>query len=188
MYTLEALTLHEAVPGHHLQIALARELEDLPGLPSLHLPFRGRRGLGPLLGVAGARSRLLHRSVQQLRSSHLRDVACLRLVVDTGLHELGWTRQEALDYLAENTALALHEVTTETDRYHLPGRHRRSPTRWVSSRSGGCVERRRRRSATSSTCATSTTPCCSTGPVPLPVLRRQVEAWTRDTLFGREVR
>ena len=117
LYTLEALTLHEAVPGHHLQTALAQELEGIP-------EFR-RRGYFSAFGEGWG----LYSERLGLDMGFYRDPysdfgrltyemwrAC-RLVVDTGLHWKGWSRQQAIDYMAANTALAIHEVTTEVDRY-----------------------------------------------------------------------
>ncbi len=75
LYTLEALTLHEAVPGHHLQNALRQELEGAARVPPLRRRGRLWRGLGPLLRTPRPRGRLLRRSLQQLRTSHVRDVA-----------------------------------------------------------------------------------------------------------------
>jgi uncharacterized protein (DUF885 family) len=117
LYTLEALTLHEAVPGHHLQIALQQELRDLP-------PFRRHLyvdAFGEGWGLYSERLGLEAGFYQDPYSNFGRLTyemwrAC-RLVVDTGLHAKGWTREQALRYLADNTALSLHEVTTETDRY-----------------------------------------------------------------------
>ncbi len=116
LYTLEALSLHEAVPGHHLQISLAKELE----MPA----FRRHFGIGAYsegwalyserLGLEAGFYEDPYRNFGRLTYEMWR--AC-RLVVDTGMHALGWTRQQALDYLAANTALSLHEITTETDRY-----------------------------------------------------------------------
>jgi len=117
LYTLEALALHEAVPGHHLQVALAKELEGLPpfrrygyvnafgegwGLYSEHLGLEAGFYTDPY----GNFGRLTYEMWR----------AC-RLVVDTGLHAKGWTRQQAIDFLAANTALSHHEITTEVDRY-----------------------------------------------------------------------
>jgi len=117
LYVLEALTLHEAVPGHHLQYAIRQELTDVH-------PFRRwvsfsafgegwalyAEKLGKEVGFYADPYREFGRLTYEMWR------AC-RLVVDTGLHALGWTRQQAIDYMAANTALSLHEITTEVDRY-----------------------------------------------------------------------
>lgn len=118
LYTIPALTAHEAVPGHHLQISLNNELPKT--IPS----FRRRLYLSAYGEGWGLYSEYLademniyttpYEKFGQLTYEMWR--AC-RLVVDTGVHALGWTRQEMLDYMATNTALSIHEVTTETDRY-----------------------------------------------------------------------
>jgi len=117
LYTLEALTLHEAVPGHHLQIALAKELPDLP-------PFR-RYGYVDAFGEGWG----LYAERLGLETGFYTDPysnfgrltyemwrAC-RLVVDTGLHSRSWSREQAIAFMAANTALSRHEITTEVDRY-----------------------------------------------------------------------
>ncbi len=117
LYNLEALTLHEAVPGHHLQMALNYELQGVPDFrKNLYLSAYGEgwalytEHLGEEMGFY----KNPYSKFGQLTYEMWR--AC-RLVVDTGIHAYGWNRQQAIDYLAENTALSLHECTTETDRY-----------------------------------------------------------------------
>ncbi len=118
LYTLPALTAHEAVPGHHLQGALNQELSDR--IPA----FRRRLYLSAYGEGWGLYSEFLAADMGIYRTPYDRFGqltyemwrAC-RLVVDTGMHALGWSRQQALDFMKENTALSLHEIRTETDRY-----------------------------------------------------------------------
>jgi uncharacterized protein (DUF885 family) len=117
LYNLEALTFHEAVPGHHLQGALAQEQEDLP--PFRRFSYISAYGEGwglysEWLGLEAGFYTDPYSNFGRLTYAMWR--AC-RLVVDTGIHAKGWTRQQAIDYMASHTALPLHEVETETDRY-----------------------------------------------------------------------
>ncbi|HET8796254.1 MAG TPA: DUF885 domain-containing protein, partial [Thermoanaerobaculia bacterium] len=117
LYNLEALTLHEAVPGHHLQIALSRELENLPNFRRFSYISAFGEGWGlysEWLGVEAGFYTDPYSNFGRLTYEMWR--AC-RLVVDTGIHSMGWTRQQAIDYMASRTALPIHEVTTEVDRY-----------------------------------------------------------------------
>jgi uncharacterized protein (DUF885 family) len=117
LYVLPALTLHEAVPGHHLQIMLSRELENVPKFrEQLYISAFGE-GWGlysEYLGIEAGMYETLYEDFGRLTYEMWR--AC-RLVVDAGLHYKGWSRQQAVDYMAANTALSLHEVNTEIDRY-----------------------------------------------------------------------
>jgi len=117
LYTLEALTLHEAMPGHHLQIALAQELEHLPRFRrNLYVNAFGE-GWGlysEYLGYEMGFYKNPYSRFGQLTYDMWR--AC-RLVIDVGLHYKGWTREQAVAYLADRTALSLHEVNTEILRY-----------------------------------------------------------------------
>ncbi|MEM9383946.1 MAG: DUF885 domain-containing protein [Pseudomonadota bacterium] len=117
LYTLPALTLHEAVPGHHLQNALAKELEGRPNFRRFIYPHAFGEGWGlysEKLGVEMGMYETPYEDFGRLTYEMWR--AC-RLVVDTGMHAKGWSRQEALDYLSSNTALSTLEVRTEIDRY-----------------------------------------------------------------------
>ena len=117
MYTLPALTLHEAAPGHHLQAALALELEEQPAFRRSDYISAYGEGWALYTEKLGVEMGIYETPYQEFgRLTYEMWRAC-RLVIDTGIHAFGWTRQQAIDYLAGNTALALHNVETEVDRY-----------------------------------------------------------------------
>jgi uncharacterized protein (DUF885 family) len=117
---MEALALHEAVPGHHLQIALAAELPDLPkfrtktsGTYTAYVEGWGlyAESLGAEMGgfYADPYSRFGQLSYEMWRA--------VRLVVDTGIHTLGWTREQAITYFRDNSGKPDHDIAVEVDRY-----------------------------------------------------------------------
>ena len=117
LYALPALTLHEGVPGHHLQISLAQELEDLPAFRRYDYISAFGEGWGLYSEYLGVEAGIYETPYDHFgRLTYEMWRAC-RLVVDTGLHAQGWSREQALEYLASRTALSLQEVRTETDRY-----------------------------------------------------------------------
>lgn len=117
MYELVALTLHEAVPGHHLQSAISQELEDVPQFRrNLYLSAYGE-GWGLYAERLGVEMGVYENAYQQFgRLSYEMWRAC-RLVIDTGIHANRWSRQQALDFLAQNTSLSQANVRAEVDRY-----------------------------------------------------------------------
>ena len=117
LYEVEALSLHEAVPGHHLQIAIQQELTGIPEFrrfSGFTAFVEGWALYAERLGLEAGFYEDPYSDFGRLTYEMWR--AC-RLVVDTGMHYLNWTRQEAIDFLAANTALTLHNITTEVDRY-----------------------------------------------------------------------
>ncbi len=117
LYALAALTLHEAVPGHHLQNALAAEMDAGPDFRRHDYLSAFGEGWGLYSEYLGLEAGIYEDPYSNFGRLTYEIWRACRLVVDTGVHALGWTRQQMLDYLAENTALSLHEITTETDRY-----------------------------------------------------------------------
>ncbi|USI72229.1 DUF885 domain-containing protein [Sphingomonas morindae] len=116
LYSLPALTLHESAPGHAFQMPLAMEHKDLPGFRAEYISAYGEgwalycEKLGDEMGMYDTPyDRFGMLSYQMWRAA--------RLVVDTGIHTMGWSRAQAQAYLHENTALADHEIETEVDRY-----------------------------------------------------------------------
>ncbi|MEZ5499055.1 MAG: DUF885 domain-containing protein [Steroidobacteraceae bacterium] len=117
LYVLPALTLHEAAPGHHTQGSLARELENVPAFRRNFYPHAFGEGWGLYSEWLGQEMGIYHTPYERFgRLTYEMWRAC-RLVVDTGIHAMGWTRQQAIDYMTGNTALSNHEIRTEIDRY-----------------------------------------------------------------------
>lgn len=118
LYTLPSLTVHEAVPGHHLQGALNLELGDsIPQFrKDLYLSAYGE-GWGLYTEFLAEEMGMYTTPYEHFGKLTYEMWRACRLVVDTGIHAKGWTREQVVDYMASNTALSLHEVNTETDRY-----------------------------------------------------------------------
>ncbi len=117
LYMLPALTLHEAVPGHHLQTAIARELTDVPKYRLNFYPHAFGEGWGLYAEKLGIEIGLYKTPYENFgRLSYEMWRAC-RLVVDTGIHSGAMTRAQARNYLTSNTSLSAHEISTEIDRY-----------------------------------------------------------------------
>jgi len=117
LYVLPSLTLHEAVPGHHLQAALAQEQEGGPDFRRSNYISAFGEGWALYCEYLGEEMGIYETPYEQFgRLTYEMWRAC-RLVVDVGMHYKGWSRQKALDFLSSNTALSIHECNTEIDRY-----------------------------------------------------------------------
>ena len=118
LYTIPALTVHEAVPGHHLQSALNNELGDkIPSFrKNLYLSAYGE-GWGLYTEYLAEEMGLYTTPYEQFGKLTYEMWRACRLVVDTGIHALDWSKEMVLNYMSSNTALSLHEINTETDRY-----------------------------------------------------------------------
>jgi len=176
LYTLPALTLHEAVPGHHLQNALAKELE---GVPEFRRYFRSHafgEGWGLYSEKLGIEMGMYDTPYEHFgRLTYEMWRAC-RLVIDTGVHAMGWSRQQARDYLASNTALGMQNVRTEVDRYiGWPGQA-------LAYKMGEIAIVDMRRQAEEALGAEFEIGAfhdtlLGAGPVPLPILRQRIVAY-----------
>ncbi|WP_042151922.1 MULTISPECIES: DUF885 family protein [unclassified Pseudoalteromonas] len=117
LYVLEALTLHEAVPGHHLQISLNSELENLPSYRQNAYISAFGEGWGLYSEWLGLEVGFYQDPYSNFGRLTYEMWRAARLVVDTGMHMFGWSREQAMNFMKDNTALSLHNVKTETDRY-----------------------------------------------------------------------
>ena len=118
LYVLPSLTAHEAVPGHHLQGSLNRELGDsIPKFRRNYYISAFGEGWGLYSEFLAEEMGIYRNPYERFGKLTYEQWRACRLVVDTGIHAKGWTREQAVDFMKTNTALSIHEINTEVDRY-----------------------------------------------------------------------
>ncbi|WP_281852802.1 DUF885 family protein [Dyella sp. GSA-30] len=117
LYNMPALTLHESMPGHSLQLALAQEQHDQPDFRRNGYISAYGEGWGLYSEYLGNEMGIYKTPYERFGYLTYQMWRACRLVVDTGIHHLGWTRQQAIDYMTQNTALSDREIANEVDRY-----------------------------------------------------------------------
>jgi uncharacterized protein (DUF885 family) len=178
LYSLPALTLHESAPGHSWQGTIADELQREKKLPQFRENYISAYGEGWALYCErlGTEMGIYHTPYERFGMLSYQAWRAARLVVDTGIHALGWTREQAQQYLRENTALSDHEVETEVDRYiSWPGQA-------LSYYLGEMAIMKARHKAeaalgTKFNIRAFHDAVLETGSVPLPVLEEHIDAW-----------
>jgi len=179
LYNIPALTLHECSPGHSFQAAVALEGEDVPAFRR-EVYFSGfGEGWGLYTEYLGEEMGIYRTPYERFGRLSYEMWRAARLVIDTGIHAYGWDRQQAIDYLAERTALSQHEVATEIDRYiSWPGQA-------VAYKLGELAIRRERARAEEALGAEFDIRkfhdvVLSLGSVPLPVFGQRIDSFIAD--------
>jgi uncharacterized protein (DUF885 family) len=179
LYNLPALTLHESSPGHSLQLSLAKEQDAQPAFRRNSYISAFGEGWGLYSEDLGADMGIYETPYEDFgRLTYAMWRAC-RLVIDTGIHHDGWTRDRAIAYLADHTALSTHEVETEVDRYIS------WPAQALSYKLGELTIVRLRHEAEQALgprfdLRKFHDVVLAQGSVPLPVLEQQVRAWVAE--------
>jgi uncharacterized protein (DUF885 family) len=180
LYNLPALTLHESAPGHSLQGSLAKEQAAQPAFRRKNYISAYGEGWGLYSENLGVDMGIYETPYEDFGRLTYAMWRASRLVIDTGVHHKGWTRDQALAYLRERTALSEHEVTTEVDRYiSWPGQA-------LSYKLGELAIVKLRADAERALgpkfdLKTFHDTILAQGSVPLPVLEQQVQAWVAET-------
>jgi len=176
LFELESLSMHEAVPGHHLQLALQAELEDLHPLSRQSNITAFIEGWALYSERLGKEIGFFQDPYQEFGRLSMEAWRASRLVVDTGIHYLGWSRGQAIEYMTANTALSEHNIVAEVDRYiGWPGQA-------LAYKMGELAITRLRREAESrlgdqfDVRAFHDTVLAS-GAIPLPLLERRIQQW-----------
>ncbi len=117
LYAMESLSLHEAVPGHHLQLAIQAELSDLHPISRESNFTAFIEGWALYSERLGKEIGFYKDPYQDFGRLSMEAWRASRLVVDTGMHAMGWSREQAIAYMKENTALSEHNIVAEVDRY-----------------------------------------------------------------------
>jgi uncharacterized protein (DUF885 family) len=122
-WQMEATCLHEAIPGHHFQLSLAQEMEGMPEFRKNPLGFTAYiEGWGLYCESLGEELGMYTDPYQRYGALEAELLRAIRLVTDTGMHALGWTREQAIAYFEEHSPMPHHDVVVEVDRYIvLPG-------------------------------------------------------------------
>ncbi|MDH3716806.1 MAG: DUF885 domain-containing protein [Planctomycetota bacterium] len=185
IYNIEALSLHEAVPGHHLQIALQQELTDLPKVRRFTQFTVFSEGWALYAERLGLEVGMYSDPYQNFGRLNYEMWRACRLVVDTGIHYFGWTRQQAIDFLTAHSALAAHNVRAEIDRYiSWPGQALaykigelkiRELRKLATEKLGSRFDVRRFHDVV-----------LGSGAVPLPVLEANVHDYIEEVLHDKE--
>lgn len=175
-YEAEALAFHESIPGHHLQIAIAQELEGIPEFRKHALVTVYVEGWGLYTERLADEMGLYSGPLERMGMLSFDSWRAGRLVVDTGIHALGWSKQEAIDYMVANSPQALNNIETEVERYigmpgqalaYMIGRREIMRLRAAAERSMGDRFDIRGFHDT----------VLGSGPVPLGLLERLVDGW-----------